>query len=593
MRNPFRHGPHLEHPVAEAEIKLLAVETGHALDTTTKHPAAAPSSTESFTAGAQNGVRNMEATTTAWDRKALAAAYVLMWLIAFVDAMQQGTSGTLMAYVTSGFRQHSLTAYTGVMSSVIGGVLKLPLAKVVDVFGRPQGFALSTGLLVVGLVLMAACNSVQTYAAAQIFYWTGYNGMSYVLSVFVADTSHLRNRAFMFAYASSPYIITVWITGPLAAAYLAGPGWRWFYGSFAVITTIVVLPLLALFWANYRKAVRTGIIVRATSNRRFIESVKYYAVEFDVGGLVLLMGGLVFLLLPFSLYSYQPGQWRSAFVISFLIIGGLLLAAFVAYEKLLAPKSFMPFELLLDRTILGACIVSGLFFVSFFVWNAYFYSYLTVVTGLSVTEATYVVNIYSIGSCLWSFVVGVLIRWTGRFKWIALSFGVPVCMLGVGLMIQFRSNPDIGVGFIVLSQILIAFAGGAIVITEQMAAMAATTHQYVAVVLAVEGMFSSIGGGIGSSISAALWTGVFPAKLAEYLPAESQPHLMAIYGDIVVQTSHPKGSPTRTAIEHAYGDSQRYMSIASTAVLAIALGAVMMWRDIRVKEFKQVKGRVL
>lgn len=122
-------------------------------------------------------------------------------------------------------------------------------------------------------------------------------------------------------------------------------------------------------------------------------------------------------------------------------------------------------------------------------------------------------------------------------------------MLGVGLMIHFRNDPDVGVGFVALSQILIAFAGGAVVVTEQMAAMAARTHQYVAVVLAVEAMFSSVGGGIGGSISAALWTGVFPKKLAEYLPAEAQGDLMTIYAGILTQTSYPKGPSTRIAIE--------------------------------------------
>jgi hypothetical protein len=60
------------------------------------------------------------------------------------------------------------------MSSIIGGVLKLPLAKIVDIFGRPQGFALMAFFLVIGLVSMAACNSVETYAVAQIFYWVGW-----------------------------------------------------------------------------------------------------------------------------------------------------------------------------------------------------------------------------------------------------------------------------------------------------------------------------------------------------------------------------------------------------------------------------------
>lgn len=59
------------------------------------------------------------------------------------------------------------------MSSIIGGLVQLPLAKVLDIWGRPQGYALMTFFLTIGLVMMAACNNVQTYAAAQVFYQVG------------------------------------------------------------------------------------------------------------------------------------------------------------------------------------------------------------------------------------------------------------------------------------------------------------------------------------------------------------------------------------------------------------------------------------
>jgi hypothetical protein len=60
------------------------------------------------------------------------------------------------------------------MSGIVGGVLRLPLAKILDIFGRPQGFALTAFFLVIGLASMAACNSVEAYAVAQIFYWVGW-----------------------------------------------------------------------------------------------------------------------------------------------------------------------------------------------------------------------------------------------------------------------------------------------------------------------------------------------------------------------------------------------------------------------------------
>merc|ERR1712093_198215 len=113
-------------------------------------------------------------------------------------------------------------------------------------------------------------------------------------------------------------------------------------------------------------------------------------------------------------------------IIAMIIIGGLLVVAFALWERYGAPKKYMPFELLADRTILGACILGAVLFVEFYIWDSYFSSFLQVVNNLTVTEASYVVNIYSIGSCFWALVVGTLIRVTGRFKWIAMYFGVPL-----------------------------------------------------------------------------------------------------------------------------------------------------------------------
>jgi MFS family permease len=359
-----------------------------------------------------------------------------------------------------------------------------------------------------------------------------------------------------------------------------------------MVTLCVTIPLYVLFQYNYAKAVQAGIIVPSKPTRTFMESLKHYTIEFDVGGLVLAMAGMVIFLLPFNLYSKQENGWKSPFTISMLIIGFLLLLSFVLYERYVAPKTIIPYRFLLDRTVIGACLLAAILFVSWYLWHSFFPSFLQVVNGLNITHATYILNIYSVGACFFSIFVGLGIRWTGRFKWIALYFGVPAMMLGIGLLIYFR-QPGVGIEYVAMTQLIIAFAGGACVISEQIAVMAATDHQYIAVVLAIEGMFSSIGGGIGSSIAVTIWTSVFPKKLAEYLPAEAQDSLWDIYASLNTQLSYHKGTPTRAAIELAYSDAQKYMNMAGTAILFLAFPAVMMWRDTKVKDFKQMKGRVV
>ncbi|KAK4235380.1 siderophore iron transporter mirB [Achaetomium macrosporum] len=547
---------------------------------------------DEISVNAQAGVQDVEAFAKVWTKTHLILAYITIWCIFFVDAMQQGMSTSLTPYVTSAFQSHSLTAATSIFSSLIGGLFKLPLAKILDIWGRPQGFIVMMVCLTIGLAMMAGCNNVETYAAGQVFYWVGYNGITYSISIFIADTSALKNRALMFAFASSPYIITVWIGGPLATAFYNGPGFRWGFGAFAIITPFICSPLLVLFYINYRKARRLGLIPARNSGRTWQQSIKHYFIEFDVFGLLLITAGLALFLLPFNLYTRQPEGWKSPMLIAFFIVGGLLLIGFALFERYLAPKTFIPYELLMDRTVLGACILAGVLFVSFYIWDSYFSSFLQVVNNLDITKSSYIMNIYSIGSCFWSLLVGVAVRASGRFKWLALYFGVPVTILGVGLMAHFR-QPDVNVGYIVMCQIFIAVAGGTLVICEQMAVMAATTHQYIAVVLAVEAMFANVGGAVGSTVAGAIWNGVFPKKLAEHLPAESQGALTDIVGSLSVQLSYPVGSATRTAIQHAYGDAQGIMVIASTVIQAISLVSVIVWRDIKVKDFKQVKGLVV
>lgn len=396
----------------------------------------------------------------------------------------------------------------------------------------------------------------------------------------------------MFAFATSPYIITVWIGGPLADAFLNGPGFRWGFGTFAIITPFVCSPLLLLYIVNYRKAARLGLLPKRDSNRTAWESIKHYAIEFDLAGILILATGLALFLLSFSIYSYQAEKWKSPIIISFLIIGGLLIITFPVYEKYVAPVTYLPYHLLVDRTVLGACVLSGVLFISFYIWDAFFPSFLMVVNNLDLTKTNYIVYIYSIGSCLWSFVAGLAIRYTGRFRWLALYFGVPMTILGIGLMIRFR-QPDQNVGFIVMCQVFIAFAGGTLVICEQMAAMASVTHQYVATVIALESMFSSIGGAVGLTVASAIWTGIFPGRLLEHLPAEAKGDFSKIYGDINVQLSYEYGSPIRHAIAEAYGDAQKYMLIGATAIQVISLVCVWVWRDVNIKEFKQVKGNVI
>ncbi|KAG8624853.1 hypothetical protein KVT40_007920 [Elsinoe batatas] len=541
----------------------------------------------------QHGVQGIEAVTVSWSRTALMVSLALIWLVYFAQSLVAGVSAALLPYVTSSFADHSLTPTTSILSSVIGGVTNLSIGKALDIFGRPQGFLICIIFATIGLIMSAACNNVKAYAASQVFYTIGVNGVGFSMNVFLADITSLRNRGLMVAVCSTSYIVTPWLGGPISSAFLSGPGWRWAFGMGSILIPAVTLPCFGLIMWYSSRAEKLGKIPGNSAKRTPWQSIIYYMREFDMVGLVLLSAGVAFILLPFNLYTIQAKGWGSALIICFLVLGIVSLIVFVAWEKFFAPVSLLPWNLIRDRTGLGACLLSLALFQSGACWQAYFGSILQVTNGLNITHASYVQQTYGAATFVFTIFAGMAIRSTGRYKPVTLYLAIPFAVLGTGLMIHFR-QPASNIGYIVMCQIFLAFAGGISMITAEIAMLTTCEkQQYFAIALALLSLFSNVGNAIGFTISAAIWQDIMPKRLALYLPAADLADLQMIYGDIVTQLSYPEGSPTRIAIQRAYGDAQRYLFTAGTATWIIGFLAVLFWKDINVKAINQTKGRVL
>lgn len=184
-----------------------------------------------------------------------------------------------------------------------------------------------------------------------------------------------------------------------------------------------------------------------------------------------------------------------------------------------------------------------------------------------------------------------LIRYTGQFKWPAVIGGIPFMILGTALLIHFRT-PSADSGYLVMCQIFNGIGSGFLATCGQLAVMAAVTHQDVAMVIALYGLFGGIGASIGMAIAGALWTNLLRNEIYDALPTASKNLTDTIYADMTVQLSYPAGDPIRDAIIAAYGEVQRKMVIAGSAFVPLVLLAVLVWRNVNVKNSKQTKGNV-
>lgn len=223
-------------------------------------------------------------------------------------------------------------------------------------------------------------------------------------------------------------------------------------------------------------------------------------------------------------------------------------------------------------------------------WDNNFIAFLQVVYGLSVTNAGYISNIFSIGSCLWAVIFACLLRVIGRFKYLALSH-LCLQLLGVSLMTYFR-QPTSYIGYVIMCQIFIAFANGGLVISEQMAILAACPHETIAIPLALLALFSSLGGAIGTSISSVILTNKFPAALDRVLPGNATLNAL-LYGNLEKQLSYPFGTPERQAVLYAYAETMWYQTCIGAVFLIPCFLFIAVWENFNVEEMKTAPGNLL
>lgn len=188
----------------------------------------------------------------------------------------------MLPYATSEWASHSLLTVVAIVADSMTSAVYIPMAKVLNVWGRAEGFLLMVTFATIGLILTAASHNLATFCAAQVFYSVGFGGMIYTVGVLAADASNLRNRGLTFAFTSSPYMITAFAGSKAAEAFLLNvKNWRWGFGCFAIILPVVTFPLYLVLKINLRKAVKQGIVKHEKSGRTIPQKIWYFFREFD------------------------------------------------------------------------------------------------------------------------------------------------------------------------------------------------------------------------------------------------------------------------------------------------------------------------
>lgn len=91
-----------------------------------------------------------------------------IWFYTLSGGFRVSIQATMAPYATSAWSQHTLLTVIETVASALTGACYIPLAKLLDLWGRAEGFMLMVCMLSLGLVLQAAASNLPTYCAGRV-----------------------------------------------------------------------------------------------------------------------------------------------------------------------------------------------------------------------------------------------------------------------------------------------------------------------------------------------------------------------------------------------------------------------------------------
>ncbi|KAK2847629.1 ferrioxamine B transporter [Arthroderma sp. PD_2] len=509
---------------------------------------------------------------------------IILFVGIFLLSYAYGLDGTLrftyQTYATASYKTHSLLATVNVLRAVIAAAAQPTAAKMADVFGRAEVILFTIFFYVIGTIVEVTSTGVQSFCAGAVLYQIGYTGILLLVEVLIADVTSLRSRLLFSYIPASPFLINTWVSGDITSAVIAHSSWQWGIGMWGIIYPVSCIPALAILYVVERRAKKSGALDNFKTAFQTYGAKKFVTAMFwqlDVVGVILLIGVFALILVPFTIAGGVETQWKTAKVIAPLVIGVLLIPAWLYWESTCL-HPMIPFRLLKDRGVWGALGIAIMLNTAWYLQGDFLYTVLVVAFGESVKSATRITSVYSFTSVLSGISMGVVVLFLRRLK-IIIICGTVLFMVAFGLLIYFRggSNAASHSG-IIGAQVLLGIAGGMFPYPAQTSLQAATKHEHVAVITGLFLASYNIGSALGNTISGAIWNQVLPQALMARLDNDTL--ATSIYGDpFTFATANPIGTPDRDNAVDAYKHVQRLLCIAGISLSVLLISFSLVLRD--------------
>jgi len=233
---------------------------------------------------------------------------------------------TLGTTIANDLQRPDLLLWLLTAGIVAQGALAPFVGPLADLWGRRLIFLVGFILAIVGCVACAACLNAESFLAGQVLLGFGAVTQELMAIAVVAEVVPTAKRPIYAAIILC--CIIPWTPSTMYANWIAISSWRWI-GLVLAVWNAISFCMIAAFYHPPPRVNGIGLSTRE----------KIARIDF-LGG-ILLTTGLCFVLVALN-WGGVDYPWVSAHVLSFLIVGFVLMIVFGLWEKFGAPHPMYP-----------------------------------------------------------------------------------------------------------------------------------------------------------------------------------------------------------------------------------------------------------
>ncbi|KAF2110313.1 fungal trichothecene efflux pump [Lophiotrema nucula] len=406
----------------------------------------------------------------------------------------------VLAFINEDIGPSASLSWVNIARTLAESTMFLVSGRLSDLFGRRWFFIGANCICLIGVIVGACAQNINTLIVASAVYGLG---ECVQLSFGVAIGELVKNKhrpvVMSFIFATSAPIATF---GPkIARAFVQHPslGWRWtYYLNIIVIGCAIIL----LFFCYHPPSFH--MLHEHKSKKEQMKELDYVGMFLWTAGLVLFLSGI----------SWGGGlfPWKSAAVISTIIIGAVLLIAFGFWEAYGNNKyPLMPMKFFRNRGFISlvacATVASMFYYSAVLLWP----EQVSTMYTSDVSYAGWLSCTVSAATALGQIAAGGIIRFIGHTRyWLIFSaFGMVAFVSSCASLTP--STKGMGIAFTIIGPFFVGFI--------ELAALSLAPLFCKAEEIGVSsGMLASIRAA-GGSIAVAVYSTILTNRLSTTIPS--------------------------------------------------------------------------